>query len=156
MKCLSCGHPPGRHQNLSTGSTQKTCTSRSSSTSFSIGPVCQYPGCGKPVYFDMNTSVEYPSCKDHSGIPLSVQPASLSPSDSGIFSPGSSSSSLGSFGGRFSSMLGGYFSRSSSQSSSVSAAPPHQSSSFPQVPPASLQPATPSIVSFNPPQQASK
>lgn len=115
-KCVSCGHPPGKHQNLSSapsnlGASLSSVSLSSSSSnplagsavSFTVGvPNCPVSGCTNNVFFDVNTSQEYPCCRDHVSLALSGQLLSPSDSDSGIFSPGSafdSSDSLSSTSG---------------------------------------------------------
>jgi len=94
FKCSDCGHPPGKHVNLSTSASSSTTRqvrtpprpqavpsvhSVTSSlarvtpptpvprppTTFAIGPQCQFPGCSEEAHFDLNLMKQYPYCKDH-------------------------------------------------------------------------------------------
>lgn len=88
-RCTSCGHPPGRHQNLSMPPGQSTISAPSAS--FSISPKCQYPGCTNDVLYDMNTNQEYLYCQSHVGQPHPSPFQTLGSSRStGSFSPFSS------------------------------------------------------------------
>lgn len=95
FKCLDCGHPPGKHVNLSTSAPSSTTTGQvrnppqpqavpsifslasslardapptsvsSLPTTFAIGPQCQVPGCSEEAHFDLNLMKQYPYCEDH-------------------------------------------------------------------------------------------
>ena len=90
-KCVACGHPPGKHQNLSTSSSVNGSSSGVSSISalsppstfcdggmtfyssssdsavFAPSPVyqCRYPGCQKESYFNPNTGAQSDYCQQH-------------------------------------------------------------------------------------------
>ena len=84
-KCVNCGHPPGKHQNLSTG---RSTSSSTSSTSLSptkldsgMGtlslPQCVFPGCNEEAYFDLNTSFQASYCQKHVNVEQSASPTSF-------------------------------------------------------------------------------
>ena len=89
-KCIGCGHPPGRHQNLSTSSSVSSSSGVSSTSALSpprsaifndgglgyssdgdsavfMTPVyqCQYLGCQRETVFDPNTGAQKSYCQDH-------------------------------------------------------------------------------------------
>ena len=93
-KCVACGHPPGKHQNLSTSSSVSGSSSGVSSISalsppststglcdggmtfyssnsdsavFAPSPVyqCRYPGCQKESDFEPNTGAQSDYCQQH-------------------------------------------------------------------------------------------
>ena len=69
-KCEGCGHPPGKHKNLSapTVSTDGAAPQRSAPQSppqFSVGPTCDHAGCSESQYFDLNTGIQSRYCKYH-------------------------------------------------------------------------------------------
>jgi hypothetical protein len=91
-KCVACGHPPGKHQNLSTSSSVSsssgvssisalsppststgffdggmTYSSNSDSAVFTPNPVyqCRYSGCQKESAFDPNTGAQNEYCHEH-------------------------------------------------------------------------------------------
>ena len=85
-KCVACGHPPGKHQNLSTSSSVSRPSSGVSSISalsppstsmgfcdgsdsavFTPSPMyqCRYPGCQKESAFEPNTGVQSDYCHQH-------------------------------------------------------------------------------------------
>ena len=60
MKCKNCGHPPGKHMNLTKGP-----ESISPKLEFSSGLRCLSPGCREDAYFDPNTGVQGGLCRTH-------------------------------------------------------------------------------------------
>lgn len=84
LKCLGCGHPPGKHENLNLSAsparqgppkqTPFPTTSLLPRPQFSAprqpvpvttGPQCQFPGCTREAHFDLNSSTQYLFCRDH-------------------------------------------------------------------------------------------
>ena len=70
-KCEGCGHPPGKHENLSAPPTVSTgCLTPQQSTpksplQLSVGPTCGHAGCTQDQYFDLNTGIQWAYCKYH-------------------------------------------------------------------------------------------
>ena len=85
-RCVACGHPPGKHQNLSTSSSVSGSSSGVSSISALSPPStsmgfcdgsdsagftpssmyqCRYPGCQKESDFEPNTGVQSDYCHKH-------------------------------------------------------------------------------------------
>ena len=78
-KCLNCGHPPGKHQNMSTGTVSSVTSSISAAsaptspdsmasnhaTVFVPPPVCAIRGCTEEASFDLNTGNQNMYCDKH-------------------------------------------------------------------------------------------
>lgn len=76
LKCLDCGHPPGKHENLSSSASLAKQTPFPTASllprpaprlpvPFTTGPQCQLPGCMREAHFDLNSSTQYSFCRDH-------------------------------------------------------------------------------------------
>ena len=69
--CEGCGHPPGKHENLSApptvstdGSTPQQPTLKSL-PQLSVKPTRGHAGCTEDQYFDLNTGIQSAYCKYH-------------------------------------------------------------------------------------------
>lgn len=60
VKCATCAHPPGLHQNLSVAAVPSV------PSSYNAAGACAVPGCNQAVDFDLNTGVEMRYCYQHS------------------------------------------------------------------------------------------
>ena len=94
-RCIGCGHPPGKHANVSTslvgstpllsssGVSSNTAAASNSSTSHSDWAIptyseyqCQYPDCQKESAFDPNTGAQNEYCHEHIQYTQMLQQAS--------------------------------------------------------------------------------
>ena len=115
-KCIACGHPPGKHQNLSTSSFVSSSSGVSSISALSppsvlfdggmtyssdsdsavfIPPMyrCQYPGCQKESAFDPNTGAQNEYCLEHIQYTQMLQQASYNAFTTPRWSVGNTDSS---------------------------------------------------------------
>ena len=104
LKCLDCGHPPGRHVNLNGGPpTQRPPRPQipnptaslpprlqpsaftSPSTTAAVAIQCQFPGCTREAHFDMNSLKQYSFCRDHinASLPSHLSSMHLDPMEYG-------------------------------------------------------------------------
>ena len=80
-KCDNCGHPPTKHQKLSTSGSSDSVGVPIAKFSLS-GPRCSFPSCDEEAYHDLNTNTQKKLCQKHLRVMSMVQSCDLSFSDS--------------------------------------------------------------------------
>ena len=82
VTCLSCGHPPAKHENLDGKSSQVEARVEVKSSSTAVNRLhhdsdedpdvlcCSYPNCKLSAYFDLNSGESSVYCERHINQPL--------------------------------------------------------------------------------------
>ena len=100
LKCVTCGHFPAKHENLTSPDSAaahnpvvapvspRISTTANEQSFGTLGPCCRVQDCTVEAYYDLNVSRQFPLCYEHlTTLPVEIRNLYISDSNDGRCAP---------------------------------------------------------------------